>query len=315
MRTLPKLFLAPLLCALLSTSVSVYAQDEQVPTDEVQDEPDTTLGTVGSSPVANAEPAQDKDLRNLPPPIKDDEEKIPEPEAPSSIPETRARRAPSTLFGVGLARNSAIGEFNHYDRIYGKPENIGYFQLGYFLYTYGIDLGLSARFGYLNSKGAPLRSLTADGQTLETPLEGDIPSNYQTDSRQRVELTLIPVQTLLEVAYSPFPVSRRIVLRGYIGPEFLYVQEVLKPNIPSTQSVPAGTQLVSKGWNRGLVTGAMVSICISGIEARSDYALKSIGVDRTYISPFMEIVKTTNAKYGNYDRNSYGISLQFEGLR
>lgn len=246
------------------------------------------------------------------PPI---DEPIPEPERPSIIPETASRRRPGSLFGFSVGRNQEIGEYNHYEKIYGRMENMNSLQMGYFFYTFGIDVGVSARFGYFNAKGDPLRSFTQNGETLERPLDRDIPDSFETDPDQKVELTLIPVQALLELAYSPFPVSRRVVLRGYIGPEFLYVQEVLKANIPSTESIASGLQLVSKGWNRGIVTGAMLSFSISGIEARSDYALKSIGVDRTYISPFMEIVKTTDDKMGNYDRKSYGISLQFEGLR
>lgn len=243
------------------------------------------------------------------------DEDIPEPEQPSTIPDTIPRRKPSTLFGLGIGKPQEIGKYNHYEKIYGKIETIKQMQMGYFFWSNYIDVGVSAKFGYFNAAGNPLKSLTSGDTTLATPLKGDIPDNFQTDPRQKVDLTLIPIQTLLEFAYSPFPVSRRIVFRGYIGPEFLYVQETLKPNIASTDEIPQGTQLVSKGWNQGLVTGAMVSICINGIEARSDYALKSIGVDRIYISPFMEVVKTTNDKFGNYDRNVYGISLQLEGLR
>lgn len=304
--------LLPLFAALLAWQPLAQAQEEEselAQENEVQDESDPTLEspTPLTSPMATAaEPT---------PLAVEEEEPIPEPEQPSTIPETRSRRAPSTIFGVGVGRPDTIGEYNHYEKIYGKFERMMSLQMGYYLYTYGIDIGVSAKFGYFSASGHPLRSLTANDVTLETPLKRDIPDNFTTDPKQKVDLTLIPVQTLLELAYSPFPVSRRIVLRAYVGPEFLYVQETLKPNIPSTETVPAGTQLVSKGWNRGLVTGAMISISLNGIEARSDFALKSIGVDRTYISPFMEMVTTTNDKMGNYDRKIYGISLQFEGLR
>lgn len=309
------LILATLLSILVSGQPMAVAQDEQdeaAADNEVQDEADPTLETPQDvpGPVASSDEPVPQTATVAP-----EDEPIPEPESPTTIPETRSRRKPSTLFALGIGKPQEIGEYNHYEKIYGKIETIKQVQMGYFFYSYFIDVGVSAKFGYFNASGHPLKSLSSGTDRLETPLKRDIPDNFATDPNQKVELTLIPVQTLLELAYSPFPVSRRIVLRGYIGPEFLYVQETLKPNIPSTASVPTGTQLVSKGWNRGLVTGAMISISLNGIEARSDFALKSIGVDRTYISPFYEIVKTTNDKFGNYDRKIYGISLQLEGLR
>ena len=308
----PQSILPSLFAAFLAWQPLAFAQDEEpgsVQTDETEDEEGPALEA--SSPLLSTPMAAGIGI----PSGALGEESPPVPEQISTIPETRSRRKPSTLFGVGIGRPNLIGKYNHYQKIYGKFEKMLSLQMGSYLYTYGIDFGLSAKFGYFNAGGSPLRSLTANDVTLETPLKRDIPENFQTDPNQKVELTLIPVQTLLEVAYSPFPISRRIVLRAYAGPEFLYVQETLKPNIPSTETVPAGTQLVSKGWNRSLVTGAMISISINGIEARSDYALKSIGVDRTYISPYIELVTTTNDKMGNYDRKIYGISLQFEGLR
>ncbi|RZA24709.1 MAG: hypothetical protein EOP10_09105 [Proteobacteria bacterium] len=271
-----------------------------------------------SLPIAQAQAQGNGPVRDNE--VQDENDPIPEPERPSTIPETAARRKPSTIMGFGYLKNTDIGEYNHYEKLYGKTEKTINLQMGRYLYTYGIDIGLSAKFGYFNAGGHPLKSLSncgsdADPIALEVPLKRNIPDGCTTDENQKIELTLIPVQTLLELAYSPFPVSRRLVIRGYIGPEFLYVQEVLKPNVPSNQELPEGTQLVSSGWNQGLVTGIMLSISVSGYEARSDYALKSIGVDRTYISPFYEVVTTTNDKMGNYDRKSYGISLQFEGLR
>ncbi len=221
------------------------------------------------------------------------------------------RRKPSTILSFGLGQIQDMGKYDLYDRLYGAPAKMVYLQTGYYLYTFGIDIGVSARFGYYSDRGHPLKTLLG----LDTPIRGKLPASAVTNPKQNIELTQIPVQALLELAYSPFPVSRRIVLRAWIGPEFLFVQEVLKPNLPANVPVPEGTSLVSKGWNRGLATGAMISISVNGIESRSDYALKSIGIDRTYISPFIEIVKTTSDKMGNSDRKVYGINLSFEGLR
>ncbi|MBC7660388.1 MAG: hypothetical protein H7249_11870 [Chitinophagaceae bacterium] len=229
----------------------------------------------------------------------------------ATIPDLLIRRRPSSLLSFSLAKVQNLGENDHYQRLYGTPNKMGFIQTGYYVYSNQVDIGFSAKFGYYNASGHPLTSLSG----LSVPVKGDLPDSVQVDKKQSITMTLIPVQALFEAAYSPFPVSRRITFRGWIGPEFTFVQETLKPNLPTTTTAPAGTSLVSKGWNQGIVTGGMVSISITGVESRSDYALKSIGVDRTYISPFVEYMKTTNDKMGNLDRKIYGISITFEGLR
>ena len=221
------------------------------------------------------------------------------------------RRKPSTIFAFGVSQLTELGKYDLYERLYGSKGKMLFFQSGYYLYTYGVDLGISTKVGYYNDKGHPLQSLS----DLTVPIEGNLPATAAVDQKQNIELTLIPVQARLELAYSPFPVSRRITLRGWIGPEFTFVQEALRPNLPSTADIPAGTSLVSKGWNQGLVTGAMISVSLNGIEARSDFALRSIGIDRTHLGLFYEVMKTTQDKMGNYDRKEYGINFTFEGLR
>lgn len=282
--------------------------------DEIQDEPNPTLearDTPAPNPTPDSESVEEKKEEVV--------TESPEPnsaEAKTEAPVLKSdtsyvRRRPSSIFAFGLGQVQEMGEYNHYERLYGAKGKMGILQTGYYVYTYGVDIGFSAKFGYYHDNGHPLTSLS----NLDVPVKGNLPDTAVIDPKQNIELTLIPVQALLELAYSPFPVSRRIVFRGWAGPEFLFVQEALKPNLPDNQTAPDGTSLVSKGWNQGMVTGAMVSISINGIESRSDYALKAIGVDRLYISPFVEIVKTTNDKMGNYDRKVYGINLSFEGLR
>jgi hypothetical protein len=235
------------------------------------------------------------------------------PVSPGPVTSSSAnmRRKPSTIFAFGFGQIQDLSEYNLYERLYGAKTNMYFLQSGYYFYSNEVDVGFSAKFGYYHDRGHPLTSI----QGLEIPVKGNLPDSAVTDPKQSIDLTLIPLQALLELAYSPFPVSRRIVFRGWLGPEFLFVQEALRPNLPDNTTPPEGSSLVSKGWNRGLVTGAMISVSISGIESRSDYALGSMGIDRIYISPFLEIVKTTSDKMGNYDRKIYGINITFEGLR
>ncbi len=290
----PRLF--SVLSALTLMAPAAHAQDDQ-------EEPSPTPASAAPVPAE----VHAVDPQNTHPELSDDY-KTPEP---SHAPFPESRRRPSHFLSFGLGKVGDIGKYNHYDKLYGRTNKTGFFHAGYFLYTAAVlDLGLSGRFGYYSAKGHPLTSL--NGQS--TPVNGDL-GDVQTDSRQSIELTLVPVDILFNLAFSPFPVSRRLVIQGWIGPEFTFVQETLKPNIPSSSTVPANSSLVSKGWDQGIVTGVMLSISINGLEARSDYALKSIGIDRTYIGPYYEIVKTTNDHMGNYDRKEYGLSFIFQGLR
>jgi hypothetical protein len=59
----------------------------------------------------------------------------------------------------------------------------------------------------------------------------------------------------------------------------------------------------------------MASFGLTGLDARSDNSLRSLGVDRYYLSVFAENITTTSDKFGNFDRKNYGIAFSFEGLR
>lgn len=230
-------------------------------------------------------------------------------EVGSSTP-PEIRRKPGAFLGFSLAAVSDLGENNQYNVLYGdEKRELGFFA-GYYLASYIVDLGLGLKLGYYNATGHPVTGLDRS----QLPISGNLPENTEVDSSQEMELTLLPVQLLGNVAFSPFG-SRRLVVRAWFGPEWLYVQESVKPDLPSSVGVGATSGFVNKGWNQGTVMGAMLSISITGLEARSDYAMRSIGIDRTYISPFFEVIKTTNDKLGNFDRKDYGIAFNFESLR
>jgi|GEM_PF-2957266 hypothetical protein len=230
---------------------------------------------------------------------------------PPNQPGISKRRRPGSTFGLGVGAVQEIGAFNHYEKFYGAPQRFGSFYAGYYLYSYFVDFGVMGKLGYYGDRGHPLKSLPA-GETV--PLNKNLPDSIEVDKNQNLELTLIPAQVLLDLAISPLA-SRRIVLRGWVGYEQLYVQEVLKPNLPSGASSAEVSTYKSSGWNTGTVVGGMVSISLTGLEPRSDYALRAIGIDRTYISPYAEIVTTRDDRMGNYDRRIYGIAFSFESLR
>lgn len=224
------------------------------------------------------------------------------------------RRAPGAYFGLGLGKVTDLGKYNHYKIFYGSEKNMMLLHSGYYFFTKVVDFGASLKLGYYQATGHPLASLASLGG-LQPPIKEDLPANTVTDPNQKLELTLIPAQLLLNLAYSPFYQSRRLVLRGWFGVEFLRVEETLSADIPPDVSNSGVSKFTQSGWNQGVVTGGMLSISLSGLEPRSDYALRSMGIDRVYLSPFFEIVTTTDDKMGNYDRKTYGILIDFEGLR
>ncbi|MCX6131238.1 MAG: hypothetical protein NTX25_19535 [Proteobacteria bacterium] len=219
------------------------------------------------------------------------------------------RRRPGASFGLGLAQVASLGKYNHYDYLYGKKNRMLSMYAGYYLGSFLFDLGLITRIGYYSANGHPLESRGTIGKTFERDLTNEV-----VDRNQKLELTLIPVQPVVELALSPFK-TRWLILRGWFGMEFLYVQESLQPNLPNSQAESNTKTYANTGWNSGLTMGGMVSFSLNGLEPRSDYSLRSIGIDRFFISPFIEIVKTTQAKFGNFDRKNYGIAFSFEGLR
>ncbi len=221
---------------------------------------------------------------------------------------TEGRRRPGATFGFGATRPDNIGKYNHYEYLYGKERWSPYFYGGYYLFSYLLDIGLVGRVGYYHAEGHPLAVRPAD-----LPLKRNL-ENEAKDRNQKLGLTLIPTQVSAEVALAPFK-TRWVVFRGWMGMEYLYVQETIEPDLPSNATSSSSSTYTNSGWNQGLVTGVMASFSLTGLDTRSDNSLRALGVDRYYLSLFAENVITTNDKFGNFDRKNYGIAFSFEGLR
>ncbi len=219
-------------------------------------------------------------------------------------------RRPGAYFGFGLSKINQLGDTNHFDYLYGSKPNLASLEAGYYVFSYLVDIGFFAKISYGKADGHPLKS----SQNVTFPTPGDLPPDLALDQNQSLELTMIPLQIRSELAFSPFK-SRRVVLRGWVGLERIFLEEVLKPKLSGNVNDAGSESYLHKGWNTGAVTGASISISLNGIEPRSDYALKALGIDKTYISPFLEVSKTQTKKMGNFDRKTYGIAFNFESLR
>lgn len=219
------------------------------------------------------------------------------------------RRRPGATFGFTVAKPQQIGVYNHYDYLYGKKNYSPGFYGGYYLGSYFLDFGVVGRTSYYHAEGHPL----ASRKDLDLPLKGNL-TDQAKDKNQKLALTLIPLQVAAEVALSPFT-TRWVVLRGWMGYEQLYVQETVDASLPNAGGTNEGGTYANTGWNAGRALGWMVSFSLTGLEARSDNSLRSLGIDRYYLSFYGENVKTQTSKMGNFDRKIYGIAFSFEGLR
>lgn len=306
------------LLALLALNAvpQVLAQDDDAELGTVQpapELPDTSIidDSDPIEPVTPDVPEQREQNAQPAPVVATAQEPEPDPppaaSASSGFSLVEGRRRPGATFGFGVFRPDNIGKYNHYNYLYGKERISPYFYGGYYLFSYLVDFGLVGRVGYYHAEGHPLASRP------DLPLNKDLSEELK-DNNQKLGLTLIPTQIAAEVALSPFK-TRWVVFRGWMGMEYLYVQETIEPDLPSSATTSSASTYTSSGWNQGLVTGVMASFSLTGLDARSDNSLRSLGIDRYYLSVFAENITTTRDKFGNFDRKNYGIAFSFEGLR
>ncbi|HYX34048.1 MAG TPA: hypothetical protein VE954_13120 [Oligoflexus sp.] len=308
------------LLALNALAPQVLAQDDDAELGKPQPTPEAPGSSILDEsdevePVQPLPPLPPVSTRSAPVVVRDVPEPAPPPPAPAAAEKSQSsgfsliegRRRPGATFGFGATRPEKLGKFNHYNYLYGKEKVSPHFYGGYYLFSYLVDFGLVGRVGYYHAEGHPLAARP------ETPLKRDLVDELK-DENQKLGLTLIPTQLALEVAISPFK-TRWVVFRGWMGMEYLYVQETIEPDLPSTSTTDTASTYTSSGWNQGIATGVMASFSLTGLDARSDNSLRSLGVDRYYLSFFLENVTTTRDKFGNFDRKNYGIAFSFEGLR
>ncbi len=319
--------LLPILFILFAAQSQAFAQDDDAELGSTQDtapalrDENSIMDESDLEPINPAPPQERAEPRPTAVPSASVAPKQPAPlakERPESVaPKSSSegfrlldgRRKPGSTFGFGVSRPTSIGKYNHYDYLYGKPRSFPTFYGGYYLGSYLFDFGIVGRSAYYSAQGHPL----ATRDSIQTPQKGDLEGQLK-DDNQKIALTLIPLQTTAELAISPFKV-RWIVLRGWMGWEYLYVQETIEPSLASTTTNTSSGTYTSAGWNSGVVTGVMASFSMTGLDPRADYSMRALGIDRMYLSLSFDIVKTVQAKMGNFDRKTYGIAFSFEGLR
>lgn len=253
----------------------------------------------------------------------------PEPKAQvveDSLPKLRVRgkRDPNAIFGtyrvrVGMARPKFDDGLKLYEELYGDPNWYPTLSADWFAWDWYATLGLSFRAGYYTAGGHASKVVAGQDKT-------DIDdSNYEKDSNGPTTLTLLPLQVALTAEITPFQ-GKWLVLDGWIGYERLYWQEVrASSSVDDTASIRFATAddddaeddaLTNKGWKNATVIGVSANILLNPVDEGAAASMRgSMGLGYIYLSPFMEIVRTTatdKKDKASFGRTSYGIGFTFE---
>lgn len=213
-------------------------------------------------------------------------------------------------FGIGAAQPQTIGnQYNHYEKMYGTapiyPELWGEY---YFLGGLGFDVGIRTKLGYYHDSGHPVQGVSSSDLPLERDLTDDEIARSQSS-----DLSIIPMQISLALNFNPFE-SRFISLQAWHGKQFSYVQNSMGASL-NAENAEGSTSFLNKGFNRETVSGAAISIKINALDSRASHSLMVYGIKGIYVTPFIEITETEQAKMGVFDRRVAGIMFTFETTR
>lgn len=218
-------------------------------------------------------------------------------------------------FGFGVAKFSAIGnEYNHYEKLFSSPSLYPTFwvERSVLALPYGIDLSAGLRFGYYSDTGKSARPLGANS-IGENGLERDL-SDDEIDNTQESNLRMIPIDFVLNASISPFS-GRWIALNFWAGIGYNFIENSTKADLPDDVDQGNVTPFVNSGWNQETVSGFSFSIDVTKLDSISAYSLRVYGIESLFITPFVQMVTTTDDKLGTYDRDMYGLMFTFETWR
>ena len=221
----------------------------------------------------------------------------------SSQPETEPVTAGSATQGryrleLGAGRPTFTGDTKSYRELYGHPHPFIQFNIERALTSRYATLGLGGRAGLYKESG--FAADVADDSVVQ-------------DGASETELTLVPLQGVLVARLTPFA-GRWLLVNAWAGPEWLYVQEVRAPVQGGAATTGGGDSVyVNKGFNRGLVTGASISIRLDPLDESAVSSLSILGYRSIYITPFYEIITSTR-NVGQFSRTNTGILFTFESM-
>jgi hypothetical protein len=220
---------------------------------------------------------------------------------------------------VGTWRIRVLGarpkEFNddlkHYDKLYdGKKPWYPMLAVDWFVIDWYATLGLSFKSGLYSVNGH-----TANN--IEKPIEQITDDEVVKNENGPTTLTMIPTSIALTGQLAPFD-GRFFSIDVWIGYEHLIFQEARRVKASSAilLAAEADGTLVNSGTHNSLIFGASMNFLLNSMDEQSVSSLTPIfGIGYIYLSPFVELAKSTQSTGVKLGRSTYGIGFTFESNR
>ena len=207
-------------------------------------------------------------------------------------------------FGVAIEKPTAIGEYNHYEVMYGEPSWFLKFQAAYYPIemTY---LALGGRFsiGRYTDTGIPVSGVT--------PIYDQDISEDLLDNGQKTSLTMFPLDAGVDIRISPF-LRDWMYINTWVTAGTAFVQEALSVNSDSTE---ANSEILSSYVNKGWITtwkyGFSFAFNVTQIDRSTVTSIRNYGVSGVYFRPYYEKTTTIKSSLGNFDQVAYGFAFDF----
>ena len=233
-----------------------------------------------------------------------------EPSAPSKASKIRKDtyvwgKTKSASFGdyrvkIGLGVPEFDNDLKYYSELYGSESRYPILKIDKIFYESWVMIGGSFGVGYYKDIGSAAKNIQPEANDVD-PNEG-------------LELTLIPVQ-LTFLASMPVGLGKLVILDLWAGWENLYVQERRFFDVEiEDDGGSEGEDEINKGHNDGTVLGIALNINMDWMESRSNWALRALGFQSVYFTPFIEFSATSNGRMGPFSRQVVGGMFSFEGI-
>jgi hypothetical protein len=223
---------------------------------------------------------------------------------------------------IGGAKPDFDDGMKFYDQLYGDTKWYPTLATDWYLFDWYATIGLTFRGGYYTADGYTAQQINKDPADI---VEEDVKKNYDGPTT----LTLIPLQAGISISFAPLA-RKWLVLDGWIGMERMYWQEV---RTVKEEKVAAGTTtgammlqeateeeaeddtLTNRGWKNSSVLGASANILLNWLDGETANSMRgTMGFGFVYLTPFMEIVRTTSKEGVSFGRSVVGVGFTFESV-
>ncbi len=207
-------------------------------------------------------------------------------------------------FGVAIEKPSAIGEYNHYEVMYGEPSWYIKFQAAYYpLEMKYLAVGGRLSVGRYTDTGTPVSGVTP---VYDQDINEDL-----LDNGQKTSLTMFPLDAGVDVRISPF-LRDWMYFNTWVTAGTAFVQESLSVNSDTTEANSETlSSYVNKGWITSWKYGVSFAFNVTQIDRSTVTSIRNYGVSGVYFRPYYEKTMTIKSSLGNFDQVAYGIAFDF----